>query len=177
MLDGDRFEGRFRDGVHQVEVSDLMRRMVKESLLKFDGRPLFPERIAYTMPFKLSEGEATLYKEVTEYVRGEFNRAEALQNEKRAGTVGLRSILQRRLAVFAGSDLPVTASAPRSAREAAARAGAPAEAAPRPRQRGAPVATPVLDPVDRGASSAPEIEIEAAEKSSTRRPPPARSPS
>ena len=38
LLDGDRFEGRFRDGVHQVEVSDLMRRMVKESLLKFDGR-------------------------------------------------------------------------------------------------------------------------------------------
>ena len=29
LLDGDRFEGRFRDGVHQVDVSDLMRRMVK----------------------------------------------------------------------------------------------------------------------------------------------------
>jgi hypothetical protein len=27
LLDGDRFEGRFRDGVHQVEVSDLMRRI------------------------------------------------------------------------------------------------------------------------------------------------------
>jgi hypothetical protein len=26
LLDGDRFEGRFRDGVHQVDVSDLMRR-------------------------------------------------------------------------------------------------------------------------------------------------------
>ncbi len=50
LLDGDRFEGKFRDGVHQVEVSDLMRRMVKENLLKFDGRPLFPERIAYTSP-------------------------------------------------------------------------------------------------------------------------------
>ena len=34
LLDGDRFEGRFRDGVHQVEISDLMRRMVKENLLK-----------------------------------------------------------------------------------------------------------------------------------------------
>lgn len=60
LLDGDRFEGRFRDGVHQVEVSDLMRRMVKESLLKFDGRPLFPERIAHTLPYKLSAGEARL---------------------------------------------------------------------------------------------------------------------
>jgi len=27
LLDGDRFEGRFRDGVHHVELSDLMRRM------------------------------------------------------------------------------------------------------------------------------------------------------
>jgi superfamily II DNA or RNA helicase len=99
LLDGDRFEGRFRDGVHQVEVSDLMRRMVKESLLKFDGRPLFPERIAYTVPYKLSAAEARLYKEVTEYVREEFNRAEALQNDRRAGTVGFAlTILQRRLA-------------------------------------------------------------------------------
>ncbi|MBL9159976.1 MAG: DUF3883 domain-containing protein [Verrucomicrobiales bacterium] len=99
LLDGDRFEGKFRDGVHQVEVSDLMRRMVKESLLKFDGRPLFPERIAYTVPYKLSEAEAALYKEVTAYVREEFNRAEALQNDKRAGTVGFAlTILQRRLA-------------------------------------------------------------------------------
>jgi len=99
LLDGDRFEGRFRDGVHQVEVSDLMRRMVKEGLLKFDGRPLFPERIAYTVPYKLSAIEARLYKEVTDYVRDEFNRAEALQNDKRAGTVGFAlTILQRRLA-------------------------------------------------------------------------------
>jgi hypothetical protein len=51
LLDGDRFEGRYRDGVHTADVSDLMRRMVKESLLKFDGTPLFPERIAYTVPY------------------------------------------------------------------------------------------------------------------------------
>lgn len=99
LLDGDRFEGRFRDGVHQIDISDLMRRMVKENLLKFDGTPLFPERIAYTVPYKLSESEARLYKEVTEYVRDEFNRAEALANDKRAGTVGFAlTILQRRLA-------------------------------------------------------------------------------
>ena len=99
LLDGDRFEGRFRDGVHPVDVSDLMRRMVKESLRKFDGTPLFPERIAYTVPYKLSDGEARLYKEVTDYVREEFNRAEALQNDGRAGTVGFAlTILQRRLA-------------------------------------------------------------------------------
>ena len=99
LLDGDRFEGRFRDGVHDTDVSDLMRRMVKEKLLKFDGTRLFPERIAYTVPYKLSEAEARLYKEVTDYVREEFNRAEALENDKRAGTVGFAlTILQRRLA-------------------------------------------------------------------------------
>jgi SNF2 family DNA or RNA helicase len=99
LLDGDRFEGKFRDGVHSADVSDLMRRMVKESLLKFDGTPLFPQRIAYTVPYKLSLAEAALYKSVTEYVREEFNRAEALENDKRAGTVGFAlTILQRRLA-------------------------------------------------------------------------------
>jgi SNF2 family DNA or RNA helicase len=99
LLDGDRFEGRFRDGVHVSDVSDLMRRVVKEGLLKFDATPLFPERMAYTVPYKLSDAEARLYKEVTAYVREEFNRAEALQNDKRAGTVGFAlTILQRRLA-------------------------------------------------------------------------------
>jgi SNF2 family DNA or RNA helicase len=99
LLDGDRFEGHFRDGVHVADVSDLMRRVVKENLLKFDSTRLFPERIAYTVPYKLSEAEAHLYKAVTDYVREEFNRAEALQNDKRAGTVGFAlTILQRRLA-------------------------------------------------------------------------------
>ncbi len=99
LLDGDRFEGKFRDGVHTADVSDLMRRMVKENLLKFDGKPLFPERFAYTVPYKLSDPEAALYKAVTDYVREEFNRAEALENDKRSGTVGFAlTILQRRLA-------------------------------------------------------------------------------
>ena len=98
LLDGDRFEGRFRDGAHTADVSDLMRRMVKENLFKFNATPLFPERIAYTVPYKLSDAEAQLYMEVTNYVREEFNRAEALQNGKR-GTVGFAlTILQRRLA-------------------------------------------------------------------------------
>ena len=99
LLDGDRFEGRFRDGVHVADVSDLMRRMVKERLLKFDGKPLFPERRAYTVPYKLSDEEARLYADVTDYVRAEFSRADALSNAKRAGTVGFAlTLLQRRLA-------------------------------------------------------------------------------
>ena len=77
----------------------MMRRLVKEQLLKFDGTPLFPERRAYTVNYALSDGEAELYKDVTDYVREEFNRAEALENEGRKGTVGFAlTILQRRLA-------------------------------------------------------------------------------
>ena len=99
LLDADRFEGRFRDGVHTVDVSDLMRRMVKESLLKFDGKPLFPERRVYTVDYALSDAEAQLYHAVTEYVREEFNRADQLDNGGRRGTVGFAlTILQRRLA-------------------------------------------------------------------------------
>jgi SNF2 family DNA or RNA helicase len=99
LLDSDRFEGRSRDGVHTVDASDLMRRLVKEQLLKFDGTPLFPERRAYTVGYKLSNAEAALYKSVTDYVREEFNRADALDNEGRKGTVGFAlTILQRRLA-------------------------------------------------------------------------------
>lgn len=51
------------------------------------------------MSYELTPAELTLYSEVTSYVREEFNRAEVLQNDKRAGTVGFAlTILQRRLA-------------------------------------------------------------------------------
>ena len=102
LLDGDRFEGRAHQGVHKVDVSDLMRRMVKEDLVKFDGTPLFPERRAYTVNYRLSDPEARLYAAVTDYVREEMNRADRLvaAGEKRRGTtVGFAlQTLQRRLA-------------------------------------------------------------------------------
>lgn len=98
LLDTDRFYGKFRDGVHKVDVSDMMRRMVKEDLLKFDGSPLFPERRAYTANFELSELEAALYAQVTDYVRNEMNRAARL-TDNRKGTIGFAlTQLQRRLA-------------------------------------------------------------------------------
>jgi len=98
LLDGDRFYGKFREGAHRVDISDLMRRVVKEELLKFDGTPLFPERRAYTALYELSDLEAVLYAEVTDYVRDEMNRADNLDG-KRKGTVGFAlTQLQRRLA-------------------------------------------------------------------------------
>jgi len=99
LLDADRFYGKFREGAHKVDVSDMMRRMVKEELLKFDGTKLFPERWAYTANYELSPMELSLYEQVTDYVRNEMNRADRLGDSKRKGTVGFAlTQLQRRLA-------------------------------------------------------------------------------
>ena len=101
LLDSDRFEGRFRDGVHHADTKDMMRRLTKEELLKFDGRRLFPERKARTVKYELSMREANLYADVTEYVREEMNRVRrfAKTDGKRRNNVGFAlQILQRRLA-------------------------------------------------------------------------------
>ena len=98
LVDPDRFEGAARSSNQSIDVSDVMRRLVKEELLKFDGTPLFPERRAYTVNYDLSPAEGQLYSEVTSYVQEEFNRAENLNNDRKA-TVGFAlTILQRRLA-------------------------------------------------------------------------------
>src|SRR5581483_1797398 len=101
LLDADRFEGKARKGVH-ADPADLMRRLVKERLLKFDGTPLFPERRAYSPTYPLSDEESLLYKRVTEYVSEEMNRADRLKREgegRRGAVVGFAlTTLQRRLA-------------------------------------------------------------------------------
>lgn len=98
LLDSDRFYGKFRDGAHEVDTSDIMRRMIKEDLVKFDGKPLFPERHAYTVNYKLSDLENTLYEKVTNYVTDQMDRADELDG-KRRGSVGFAlTTLQRRLA-------------------------------------------------------------------------------
>ena len=103
LLDEDRFAGRFRRGAHSDEPpTDLMRRRVKEDLLRFDGTKLFPEREATTAKYPLSPDEQHLYEEVTAYVREGMNRAQQLRHEgegRRSSVVGFAlTILQRRLA-------------------------------------------------------------------------------
>ena len=101
LLDGDRFEGCFRDGSHVADSGDLMRRLTKEELRKFDGTALFPERCAYTAKYELSPDERALYEEVTNYVRTEMNRPQRFSAEdgKKKNNVGFAlQILQRRLA-------------------------------------------------------------------------------
>jgi superfamily II DNA or RNA helicase len=99
LLDSDRFYGKPRDGARRVDVDDLMRRMVKEEMLRFDGTRLFPERRAYTVNYQLSAPEAALYEAVTSYVKEEMGKALRLGDDKRKGNVGFAlTSLQRRLA-------------------------------------------------------------------------------
>ena len=100
LLDADRFEGVPREGTRRVDVSDLMRRMVKEDLLTFAGTRLFPERRSYTVRYPLTPAEQDLYVTVTDYVRDQMNLADQLANDgKRRSSVGFAlTTLQRRLA-------------------------------------------------------------------------------
>ena len=101
LLDPDRFTGRLRDG-EVPDTSDLMRRYAKEGLLTFDGRPLFPERIARSVKYDLSPMELGLYDAVTHYVREEMDKAKAIEeggDRRRGLVVGFAlTALQRRLA-------------------------------------------------------------------------------
>lgn len=99
LLDADRFEGKFREGMRGADPSDLMRRLVKEELYWFDGRPLFPERRAQTVTYELSAAERDLYLAVTDYVREEMNRADRADEGRQRNNVGFALMtLQRRLA-------------------------------------------------------------------------------
>src|SRR4051794_11892572 len=101
LLDADRFEGVVREGTRRVDISDLMRRLVKEELLRFDGTRLFPERRSYTVQYPLSDPEKALYAAVTDYVRDQMNLADRLQdkdNRRRVAVGFALTTLQRRLA-------------------------------------------------------------------------------
>ena len=95
LLDRDRFEGKQQK---TADTSGIMRRMIKEDLLTFEGKKLFPERIAETVPYELTSLEYELYERVTSYVREGMNRADRVGG-KRKNTVGFAlTVLQRRLA-------------------------------------------------------------------------------
>ena len=106
LLDPDRFEGHQRSAGEQPlptgDTTDLMRRLMKENLVRFDGTALFPPRHAHVLQFQLSPAEASLYEQVTTYVREEMNRAERLKQAgegRRGSVVGFAlTVLQRRLA-------------------------------------------------------------------------------
>ena len=165
LLDADRFEGRFRDGAHRPDASDLMRRLTKEELFGFDGRPLFPERRAYTVKYALSAAEAELYAAVTDYVREEMDRAERIADDGDDGrrrNVGFAlTILQRRLA---SSPAAIHESLRRRRERLEARLAEERRAAPDGESRLALRAAPLAWPEDEAEmEDAPGDEREAAE--------------
>ncbi|WP_083297954.1 helicase-related protein [Mycolicibacterium grossiae] len=98
LLDEDRFAGRGPRHAQADTAEGFMRRMVKEDLLTFEGKKLFPERHATTVDFALSPSEMHLYDRVSEYVREGMNLADRLEG-KRKLTLGFAlTVLQRRLA-------------------------------------------------------------------------------
>ena len=87
LLDGDRFEGNFRDGVHTVDASDMMRGWSRKTSEIRRHAPV-PGADRLHGQLRPVGCRSRLYKQVTDYVREEFNRAEALENDGRKGTVG-----------------------------------------------------------------------------------------
>lgn len=140
LLDPDRFEGEYREGIHTTDTNGLMRRMVKEELLTFEGRPLFPERRAYTAAYDLTPAERELYDDVTDYVRTQMGRAERIADKKRGNAVGFAlMVLQRRLA---SSPEAILKSLKRRSERLTERARTLAEG------RQAPLSTPKLSDAD-----------------------------
>jgi len=73
-------------------------RRLKEDMKRFDGTDIFPPRHVHTVPFRLTEAEATLYNGVTRYVQDYFDKARvnATRGKNRSISFALM-ILQRRL--------------------------------------------------------------------------------
>jgi len=96
LLDPDLYASTaiLRQAVQRREHPIFLRRM-KEDMVGFDGKPLFPPRHAQTIGYRLSPLERELYEVVTRYVENHFQRAfrEGNRNVQLALIV-----LQRRLA-------------------------------------------------------------------------------
>lgn len=74
----------------------LFIRRLKEDLKDFEGKPLFTNRYANTIKFRLSDREKHLYNKVSEYVLSQYNKA--IKSVQRRNVVFALLILQRRLA-------------------------------------------------------------------------------
>ncbi len=85
-------EESLRDGDNPLFI-----RRLKEDLKDFDGKPIFTNRYAKTIKFRLSDEEKRLYNELSEYVISQYNKAMEGRDKKRNVAFALL-ILQRRMA-------------------------------------------------------------------------------
>lgn len=73
-------------------------RRTKEEMVRFDGEPLYPQRVCDTLSYDLAQGspsEQQLYEETTEYIQHFYNQARIMN---RSAARFAMSIFQRRLA-------------------------------------------------------------------------------
>ena len=70
-------------------------RRTKEEMVRFDGRPLYPQRRCDTLSYGLSPSEQALYEATTRYISEIYNRARVLN---RSAARLAMSVFQRRLA-------------------------------------------------------------------------------
>ena len=70
-------------------------RRTKEEMVRFDGRPLYPQRRCDTLSYGLSPSEQALYEATTRYIAEVYNRARVLNRSAARLAMG---VFQRRLA-------------------------------------------------------------------------------
>lgn len=73
-------------------------RRTKEEMVRYDGTPIYPQRVSDTFSYDLAQGarsEQTLYDETTDYIREHYNKARFLN---RSAARLAMSVFQRRLA-------------------------------------------------------------------------------
>ncbi len=108
LLDKDLFPEPNRLGSRAAEIRrDVLRlgedcpwalRRLKEDLKDLQGRRLFPDRHARTLPFRLNRAEFDLYKAVTAYINDFLAYTPGSTGTKRHSVALARTVLQRRLA-------------------------------------------------------------------------------
>jgi SNF2 family DNA or RNA helicase len=95
LLDPDLYanEEILKQAIRNNENKIFLRRL-KEDMIDWEGKRLFPPRHAHTMSYQLSEQELNLYNAVTAYIQRSFMRLKPNQHGMIFGLL----VLQRRLA-------------------------------------------------------------------------------
>ena len=73
-------------------------RRLKEDMRDFEGRPIFTNRYAKTIAYRLSDAEMELYNELSRYVKYQYDLAMEKQEARRRNIAFALVILQRRMA-------------------------------------------------------------------------------
>ena len=100
LLDRDMFgeASDLRRILRQKDLPIFLRRM-KENLVDFDGKLLFPPRKVETIRYELQGAELQLYEDLTEYVTKRYELVEQMTDKRARNSFGLAlAILQRRMA-------------------------------------------------------------------------------